>query len=133
MLYTQAQRHRRIPLPTPCRPRFSAAKFRCRTAPLPEAKLLYRIGFPTPDGVFRRLIYVFSLLAGRCRSIAARRVDPVEERPALLEAADIVKDDRGGGRRGGEGGDVRGHDDARVMPERVAQGQRLIREEPATR
>src|SRR3984893_9176154 len=106
MLYAQARDRCRIRLPTLCRPRFSAAKFRCRTAPLPEAKLLYRIGFSTPDGVFRRLIYVFSLIAGRCRSIAARRVDSVEERPALLEAADIVEDDQGGGLGGGEGGDV---------------------------
>src|SRR5438876_6431617 len=63
------------------------------------------------------------------RSIAARRIDPVEERPALLEAADVVEDDQGGGRGVGEGGDVRGDDDARVMPERVAQGQRLLAED----
>src|SRR6266850_6186780 len=74
--------------------------------------------------------YGFFFPASReMQSIAARRIEPIEEGPPLLEAADVVEDDRGGGRRVGEGGDVRGPDDARVMPERVVGGQRLLAED----
>src|SRR5438552_18849382 len=97
--------------------------------PQPLSKLLSKIAFSTSGGVFLRLIWVLSLIAGKCQSIPARRIDPVEEGPALLEAADVVEDDRGGGRGVGEGGDVRGHEDPRVVPERVIGGQRLVAED----
>src|SRR5207247_6192917 len=79
----------------------NALKFRCRMTPQPLSKLLSKIAFSTSGGVFLRLIWVLSLIAGKCQSIPARRIDPVEEGPALLEAADVVEDDRGGGRGGG--------------------------------
>src|SRR5712692_2959300 len=101
---------------------FFGLEFRCRITPQPTSKLLKQIIFSPYGGVLPRLICVFSLLAGKCRSIAARRIDPVEKRPARFAPADIVEDDRGRGRGVGEGGD------ARVTPERVIGGQRLVAE-----
>src|SRR4029077_12407931 len=106
-----------------------ALKFRCRTTPLPEAKWLNQSIILTFAGVFSELKWIFSLPAGKCRSIAACRVDLVEQRAAGFEAADVVEDDRCGGRRVSEGGDVRRHEDTRVVPERVAGGQRLLIED----
>src|SRR5438128_10875129 len=84
----------------------NALKFRCRRSPQPISKLLNEITFSTSGGVFPRLICVLSLIAGKCRSIPARQVDLVEQRPTLLEAPDVVEDDRSGGRGVGEGGDM---------------------------
>lgn len=53
--------------------------------------------------------------------IPLRWIDLVEERAAFFEAADVVEDDRGGGRRIGDAGDVRGHQDARMLPKRVTR------------
>src|SRR6185312_5141585 len=59
-------------------------------------------------------------------SVAALGIDPVGERPPSLEIADrrLYHRDRGG--RMGLGGDMRGHDDAWVMPERVVRRQRFL-------
>src|SRR5437868_2381614 len=129
MLYTQAQGHFSNSAANSLPAGFSSLKFRCRTTPQVGVKLLKEIVFSICVGVFPGLNCVLSLLAGKCRSIAARQVDPVEERLAGLEAADIVEDDRCRGRGVGEGGDVRGHDDARVMPERVPGRKRLLAED----
>src|SRR6266853_5262573 len=109
MRYEQARRHRRIPLP---------AAFFVPERPLPDGsqsivKLLNPKRFPRSGGTFQGADGRF-LPAVRegAPSIAARRVDPVEQRAAGFEAADVVEDDRRGGRRVGEGGDVRGYDDA---------------------
>src|SRR6202043_2599657 len=59
-------------------------------------------------------------------SITLCRIDLVQQRPTCFEAADVVEDDWGGGRGMGCGGDMRRHDDARVAPEGMAGGQRLV-------
>ena len=47
----------------------------------------------------------------------------------MFEAADVVEDDRGGGLRIGDAGDVRGHQDARMLPKRVTGRQRFFAED----
>jgi hypothetical protein len=69
------------------------------------------------DGAVRRL------------SIPPHRIDLVEERAALFEAADVVEDDRGGGLRIGDAGDVRGGQDARMLPKGVTGRQRFFAED----
>ena len=49
------------------------------------------------------------------------------ERPRF-EAENVVEHDRSGGSRVGDAGDMRGDEDARVMPERVTRRQRLVAE-----
>src|SRR5207244_13553924 len=62
-------------------------------------------------------------------SISLCRIDLVQQRPACFEAADVVEDYRGGGRGVGCGGNMRRHDDARVAPEGMTRGQRLVVED----
>src|SRR6266436_356637 len=123
MRYTQRRRHRRIPLPTA----FFVPEMLLPDGPQSTTKLLNPKRFLRSRGIFQGADGRF-LPAVRegAWSVAARRVDPVEQRAAGFEAADVVEDDRGGGRGVGEGGNVRRHDDARVVPERVAGGQRLV-------
>src|ERR1700730_2283156 len=104
MRYAQARRHRRIPLPTA----FFVPETALPDGPQSTAKLLNPSRFPTAGGIFRGARWCF-LPAVRegAPSVAARRVDPVEQRLAVLEAADVVEDDRGGGRGGGGGGEGR--------------------------
>ena len=62
-------------------------------------------------------------------SIAACRIDPVQQRAAFRAAPDVVEDDRGRSERIGDAGDVRGDHDPRVPPERVPRRQRLVAED----
>src|SRR5262245_48103466 len=59
-------------------------------------------------------------------SISFCEIDDVRDRLPRREAPDDVADDPGGGRRMRLGRDVRRHDDAPMMPERVPLRQRLL-------
>src|SRR6266436_1886231 len=119
MRYTQARCHSRILLPTA----FFVPETLLPDGPQSTTKLLNPKRFPRSGGIFQGADGRF-LPAVRegPPSVAARRIDPVEQRAAGFEAADVVEDDRGGGRGVGEGGDVRGDDNTRVMPKRVIGG-----------
>ena len=53
----------------------------------------------------------------------------VEEGTALFEAADGVEDDRGDGLRIGDAGDVRGYQDAWLLPKGVSGRQGFFAED----
>src|SRR5688572_28943657 len=58
--------------------------------------------------------------------ITPREIDAVRDRQPGLALLDRVAHERRGGRRMRLGRDMRGHDDPRVLPERVIRRQRLV-------